>query len=139
MIQDELRIQTTDCDNCIIGTMIFMQYFACICSIAACITGSEEINDLAQLLDCVADILWCSVCACMQTQHKEELDVRERGGPGASAAVGHPGQAPAVQMIQTGGYPQQPAAGYPGAGGYPYPPQGYPPQPPGYPQQQMYR
>jgi hypothetical protein len=60
MIQDELRIQTTDCDNCIIGTMIAMQYFACICSIAACLTGSDEINDLAQLLDCVADILWCT-------------------------------------------------------------------------------
>jgi hypothetical protein len=22
--------------------------------------GSDEINDLAQLLDCVADILWCT-------------------------------------------------------------------------------
>jgi len=33
--------------------------------------GSQEINDLAQLLDCVADVLWCTVCACMQTQHKQ--------------------------------------------------------------------
>lgn len=181
-IQDELRLQTTQCDNCIIGTsewssrnapgtaarvgaagldgssvraqasaiarflktacclsscvcaaVIFAQYFACLCSIAACLTGepsqlvcrapsqgtavchapcpgfvdtaagglahstsactptadgsvaatwlhvaavatpagSDEINQLAQLLDCIADILWCSVCACMQTQHKQ--------------------------------------------------------------------
>jgi hypothetical protein len=33
--------------------------------------GSSEINDLAQLLDCVADVLWCTVCACMQTQAKQ--------------------------------------------------------------------
>lgn len=33
--------------------------------------GSSELNDLAQLLDCVADILWCTVCACMQTQAKQ--------------------------------------------------------------------
>ncbi len=55
------------------------QYLACCCSIAACLTGSDEINDLAQLLDCVADVLWCSVCACMQTQHKAELDARDSG------------------------------------------------------------
>eukprot|EP00879_Flechtneria_rotunda_P013268 GHRR01013855.1.p1 GENE.GHRR01013855.1~~GHRR01013855.1.p1 ORF type:complete len:212 (+),score=45.40 GHRR01013855.1:436-1071(+) len=148
MIQDELRIQTTECDNCIIGTMVAMQYFACICSIVACLTGSDEVNDLAQLLDCVADFLWCTVCACMQTQHKEELGIRDKGGPGAAGRAA-PTHAPAVQMIQTGqGYPPQP--GYPVQGGYPpqagsYPPQaGYPqtpgyPPPAGYPQQQMYR
>jgi hypothetical protein len=40
--------------------VIAMQYVACICSIAACLTGSDELNDLAQVLDCVADILWCT-------------------------------------------------------------------------------
>lgn len=25
MIQDEMRLETTPCDNCIIGTMIFLQ------------------------------------------------------------------------------------------------------------------
>lgn len=38
----------------------------------------------------------------MQTQHKEELDVRDKGG--RPAAMAAPGQAPAVQMIQTGGH-----------------------------------
>lgn len=135
-IQDELRLQTTQCDNCIIGTMICASYFACLCSIAACLTGSDEINQLAQVLDCVADILWCSVCACMQTQHKQELDSRDqRGGAGGGMA---PHNAPAVQMIQTGGYPPQQHAGYPPQQGYGQPPPGYPPQQ-GYGQQQMYR
>lgn len=35
------------------------------------VAGSSEINDLAQFLDCIADVLWCTVCACMQTQHKQ--------------------------------------------------------------------
>lgn len=132
MLQDELAIKTTECDNCIIGTMICAQYFACICSIAACLTGSQEINDLAQLLDCVADVLWCTVCSCMQTQAKAELDLRDgRGAGGAAPAAPH--HAPGIQMIQTG-YPQQPQ-------GYPQQPAGYPPQPPqgypaGYPPQQ---
>eukprot|EP00877_Chromochloris_zofingiensis_P000130 jgi/Chrzof1/10117/Cz04g29110.t1 len=141
-IQDELQIQTTDCDNCIIGTMVCMQYFACICSIVACLTGSDEINDLAQLLDCVADILWCTVCGCMQTQAKAELDVRDAGGAGATPA---PAQAPGVQMIPMGGAPpphQQQYGGYPQHGNYPppsgYPPQGNYPQPGAYPPQPGY-
>ena len=86
----------------------------------------------------------CSVCACMQTQHKTQLDKRDRergqGGPGAPG----PMQAPMQQAIPqpgapqgsygpapTAGYPPQPQ-GYGGPGGYP--PQGYPPQ-----QQGMYK
>lgn len=39
----------------------------------------------------------------MQTQHKEELDIRDnRGGQAGGGGYGGPGQAPAVQMIQTG-------------------------------------
>lgn len=156
MIQDELRIQNTQCDNCIIGTMIAAQYLACLCSIAACLTGSEEIGDLAQFLDCIADILWYTVCGCMQTQHKAEMDNRDAGG-GAAGGPGGAMQAPGVQMIPMGqpahgqAYPpgQAPYQGYPPAQGMPqgYPAAaggGYPPQgpPPGYPapgQPGMYR
>lgn len=119
LIQDEMQLQNTQCDNCIIGTMICAQYLACICWLAACITGSEEINDAAQLLDCVADVLWCSVCSCIQTQHKVELDARD--GARSGAAPG-PMQAPGQQQIQMGG-------------GYGY----GQPAPQGYPQQSMYR
>jgi hypothetical protein len=45
----------------------------------------------------------CRVCACLQTQHKEELDIRDnRGGQAGAGGYGGPGQAPAVQMIPTG-------------------------------------
>mmetsp|Transcript_19428 Transcript_19428/g.54306 ORF Transcript_19428/g.54306 Transcript_19428/m.54306 type:complete len:271 (-) Transcript_19428:1711-2523(-) len=125
MIQDELRLQTTKCDNCIIGTMIALQYLACLCHIAACITGSGELQEIARLVDCLADLMWCTVCGCMQTQHKIELDERDKN-PGMS-----PVTAPPIQAIAAGGYAYPPP---PPPGAYPYPPPGaypYPPPPPG--------
>ncbi|XP_024177248.2 uncharacterized protein LOC112182920 [Rosa chinensis] len=77
LLQDEFNIQTTPCDNCIIGFMIILKQVACIFSILACITGSEEIRDIADVLGCIAEIVYCSVCACIQTQHKVEMDKRD--------------------------------------------------------------
>lgn len=31
MLQDEMRLRNTECDNCIIGTMFAAQYLACLC------------------------------------------------------------------------------------------------------------
>jgi hypothetical protein len=45
-LQDELRIMNTPFDNCVIGTMIAAQYLACVCSIAACLSGSDEVRFL---------------------------------------------------------------------------------------------
>jgi hypothetical protein len=36
------------------------RYLACICWLAACISGNDVLNELAQLTDNIADILWCS-------------------------------------------------------------------------------
>lgn len=159
MIQDELRIQTSECDNCIIGFMIFLQYLACVCHLAACLSGNQDLAELANLLDCIADIAWCTVCACMLTQQHIELNERDKAG-GSGVPPPFPAQVPQQQMIPMGnpappygapGYghpsaghpqypPQYPPQGYPQQ---PYPPQPYPPQPyppQGYPQQpNMYR
>ncbi|CAL8465263.1 g4798 [Coccomyxa elongata] len=143
MIQDEMRIQNTQCDNCLIGCMIAMQYVACLCNIAACLSGNDELGELAHCTDNIAQVAWCSVCACMQAQHKVQLD--ERDGRGAPPPP-NPLQAPGVQMMgpsayagpppggPQGGPPQGYPQGYPQQGGYPQqqpPPQGYYPQQPG--------
>ncbi|XP_058085328.1 uncharacterized protein LOC131232851 [Magnolia sinica] len=148
LLQDEFNIQTTQCDNCIIGFMFCLQQIACIFSIVAMIVGSDEIQQASQLLSCLADAVYCSVCACMQTQHKIEMDKRDgMFGPPVMAvppiqqmsridqplppAVGYP---PQPSYGQPYGYPPPaqaqgyPPAGYPPAG---YPPSGYPPA--GYP------
>lgn len=135
MIQDELRLETTKCDNCIIGTMIALQYLACILHIAACITGSDELASIANIVDCLADIAWCTVCACMQTQHKVEMDARDKN-PGGMAPPLPAAAPPGVQMIPMGQGGAVPPAGYgPPPPGYAAPPPGYAPQPGQYPPQ----
>ncbi|KXZ51535.1 hypothetical protein GPECTOR_12g498 [Gonium pectorale] len=104
--------------------MIFLQYLSCICHILACFFS--ELHEAAQLVDCIADIAWCTVCACMQTQHKAELDNRDANPTTIPPPL--PGMAPpGVQMIPMGaGHPQQPYPQQP----HPYP--HAPPPPPGY-------
>ncbi|PVH33316.1 hypothetical protein PAHAL_9G626000 [Panicum hallii] len=133
LLQDEFNIQTTQCDNCIIGFMVCLQQVACIFSIVAAIVGSEELSEASQILNCMSDLVYWTVCACMQTQHKIEMDKRDgKFGP-------QPMAVPPVQQMSRidqptpppAGYAPQPAYGQP-YGGYPPPDQGYPPA--GYPQ-----
>ncbi|KAG0490227.1 hypothetical protein HPP92_007090 [Vanilla planifolia] len=77
LLQDEFNIQTTQCDNCIIGFMFCLQQLACIVSCIAMIVGSEELQEASQILNCLSDLVYCTVCACMQTQHKVEMDKRD--------------------------------------------------------------
>lgn len=149
LLQDEFNIQTTKCDNCIIGFMFVLQQLACIFSIIACIVGSDELQAASNLLNCLSDGVYCTVCACMQTQHKVELDKRD----GKFGPVERVMQAPGMQQMSRidqsippnvgyAPYPAQPPYGqpaYPQPYGYPaqsYPPEGYPSSgypPSGYP------
>ncbi|GKU95228.1 hypothetical protein SLEP1_g8615 [Rubroshorea leprosula] len=157
LLQDEFNIQTTKCDNCIIGFMFCLNQLACIFSIVAMIVGSDEIQEASRLLSCLSEMVYCSVCACMQTQHKVEMDKRDgMFGPQPMAVpafqqmsridqpipptVGYPPPAygQAYPPPQAQGYPGYPPAQYPPPA-YPpaqYPPPAYPPAqypPPGYP------
>ena len=62
--------------------MIFLQQLACICQLAACITGDDTLGQIADLISVIADLVWTSVCACIQTQHKVQLDERDLAGSG---------------------------------------------------------
>ncbi|GAB2224136.1 hypothetical protein Droror1_Dr00004884 [Drosera rotundifolia] len=119
LLQDEFNLQTTKCDNCIIGFMFCLQQVACIFSCIACIVGNEELSEAAQCLNCLSDSVYHTVCACMQTQHKIELDKRD-GKFGPQPAMSVP---PVQQMSRDEGLP--PAVQYP-----PQPAPGYPPPPP---------
>jgi hypothetical protein len=137
MLQDEFNIQTTKCDNCIIGFMFCIQQLACIFSIVAMIVGGGDLQEASQLLNCLADIAYCTVCSCMQTQHKVEMDKRDgKFGP-------QPLSIPPMQQMSRIDQPVPPTVGQPYAypppqaqGGYPpagyrpanYPPPGYPPK-----------
>ncbi|XP_044477363.1 uncharacterized protein LOC123204653 isoform X2 [Mangifera indica] len=132
LLQDEFNIQTTRCDNFIIGFMLCLQQVACIFSLIACIVGGDGLQEASQILNLLADLVYCSVCACMQTQHKVELDKRDGVfGP-------QPMSVPPVQQmsridqqypVSVGYPPQQGAYGQPYAypPAYPPPAQSYPP------------
>ncbi|KAG0475902.1 hypothetical protein HPP92_012743 [Vanilla planifolia] len=116
LLQDEFNIQTTQCDNCIIGFMFLLQQFACIFSIVAAIVGSQELSDASQIVSCLSDFVYWTVCACMQTQHKIELDKRDgKFGPPAMAV-------PAFQQMSRFDQPVPPSVAQP----YGYPPPGSP-------------
>lgn len=98
IIQDELRVQNSQCDNCLLATMLFLQQLACICQILACVTGDDTLGQLADLISFIAEAMWWSVCACLQTQHKVQLDERDMAGGTSRAPNPTPMQAP-VQVI----------------------------------------
>ncbi|AQL06226.1 hypothetical protein Zm00014a_037967 [Zea mays] len=88
LLQDEFNIQTTQCDNCIIAFMFFLQQLACICSLVACIVGNSELSEAAHVISCMSNLVYWTVCSCMQvnctstfhgiqTQHKVEMDKRD--------------------------------------------------------------
>ncbi|CAI0470290.1 unnamed protein product [Linum tenue] len=156
LLQDEFNIQTSPCDNCMIGFMFCLQQLACICSCVACLTGIDEIGDLADLLTCLSDIVYCSDYTNMQTQHKVEMDKRDGqfGPPPVMAvppmqqmsrldqpippSVHYPPYEENLKGGSIGQPPPYPGTGYPPAsypgGGYPPPPPpGYGPPPGGYP------
>nr|XP_034574635.1 uncharacterized protein LOC117838641 isoform X2 [Setaria viridis] len=66
LLQDEFNIQTTQCDNCIIAFMFFLQQLACICSLVACIVGNSELSEVANIISCMSNLVYWTVCSCMQ-------------------------------------------------------------------------
>lgn len=78
MIQDALQVHNTPCDNCIIGTMFFAQYLACVCNLLACMTDMPVFEEATFITDRIADVLFWCVCSCMQTQQHVELNKRDK-------------------------------------------------------------
>ncbi|KAK4338447.1 hypothetical protein RND71_042934 [Anisodus tanguticus] len=116
------------------GTMVVLGYLACLCRILALVTGDDEIEDAAHILTCMSDTVYYTVCACMQTQHKIELDKRDGKFSPSPMTI------PPMQQMSRLDQPYGPTVGYPpsyGAPPYgqpqPPPPQGYPAPVPGFP------
>ena len=130
MLQSEMQLGNSACDDrliCLVG----------IFETAACIVSCVD-EDLGHLLHMMADGVYVSVCGCMQSQHKAQLDARDAGTIPTFATnvvmVAPPGMQQMVQMQP--GVQMNPMHG--GGGGYPpAQPMGYgQPQPMGYGQPQ---
>jgi hypothetical protein len=72
---DDVRL--IRCSNC-------LQIFACFCHIVACMTDCEADDKIAQIVDCVADAVFCSVAGCTTAQAHHEIKLQEnRSAPTA--------------------------------------------------------
>jgi|AntRauMFilla1563_2_1112583.scaffolds.fasta_scaffold328317_1 hypothetical protein len=58
--------------------MICINQLACIFRILACLTGNDAIEQAADILTCIADLTYMSVCACMQVKTGLCVIVRNR-------------------------------------------------------------
>ena len=87
LLQDSMVIQNTSCDNALVGFLLFTEELACLFRCAGDITGSPALEEAAVLLTLLADSTYCSVCACMQTQAKVQLDARDAGAYSMPAFV----------------------------------------------------
>ena len=123
MIQHEHQIGNSECDDRLICLVAGCEFAACILS---CI--DEQLGDLVHTL---SDGVYISVCACMQTQHKLQLDARDAGtAPTFQTTVMVAPVAQQMQVMQPGMQPY----GY----GQPQPGYGLPQQQPGYAPQPQY-
>ncbi len=146
MLQDEMQVGNSRCDDALICFVIACEWAACILSLID--------DEAAAIAHNASDAVYISVCACMQTQHKLQLDARDEGRvptfttttaitmnpPPAQQMVMMPSQgyAPQQPPMAYGGYAQQPGYAPQQQAVYYAPPGGFQPQagPPGYYAQQ---
>lgn len=132
--------------QCIIGTTVALQYLSCILSCVAIFVNNDALREAAYIFDLIADLLWISMCACMQSQHHIQIKARDANRAQWVQPV-HPMMAPIQQAMgipaygipppavqgQSAGYAyghQQQQHYHPGAYPPPLPGAYYPPPPP---------
>eukprot|EP00958_Prasinococcus_capsulatus_P013707 scaffold1418_cov352-Prasinococcus_capsulatus_cf.AAC.6 len=75
--------------------MAALQCLACIFQIVAIFEPS--LRDAADGLSLIADLLYMSVCACMQTQHHQQLMYRD--GPNGPVQVAYQTRPPPAATV----------------------------------------
>jgi hypothetical protein len=70
---DKYGLTPDPCDNRFIRFNNFIQLLACICKIAAMISQNDAIEQIAQILDIIAQLVFHTIAACMQTQTNVEV------------------------------------------------------------------
>jgi len=76
-----LNLRPDPCDYQLIQCSNFLQCLSCICDLAACITRNEQLHQLAEVVDCIADCVTLSVAGCMGAQVKAQLNASPQAPP----------------------------------------------------------
>jgi hypothetical protein len=75
VVMDHYSLQSDPCDNRLIRANNCIQCLACICHIAA--VFDKNLRELAQIIDCIADLVFWSTAGCMTAQVAYEIKYRE--------------------------------------------------------------
>jgi len=87
LLQDQMVIANTPCDDALVAFLIFTEQLACIFRCAGDLTGNAALEEVGVVLTCAADATYCSVCGCMQVQHSLQLKALEEGRYAAPAFI----------------------------------------------------
>lgn len=77
-LMDAQGIRSDPCDRRLIRFNNCLQCLAFICTIASYII--PELRDLANLLRCISNLVFCSIAACMVAQIENEYKYMEKNG-----------------------------------------------------------
>ena len=78
-MMDTRDIKPDPCDNRLVRCHNCMQCAACLFELAAYFSGSEDVQDAAGVLRCIADCMYVSIMSCMAAQVQAELDAEKAG------------------------------------------------------------
>ena len=88
LLMDQYALQPDPCDNRLIRFNNCVQVASCLCHVAAVVAGDRSLRELAQLLDCVAEVVFWSTAGCMIAQITHELNFRDGTGASRGGAIG---------------------------------------------------
>lgn len=74
LIMDQYSLRPDPCDNRLVRANNAIQLLSCICHIAA--QFDRNLRDLAQIADCIADLVFLSTAGCMIAQVHHEMKYR---------------------------------------------------------------
>lgn len=99
-VMEEYNLESDPCDYRLIRINNCIQFFACFCSILALF--DENLRELSQIVNNIADLVYHTVSGCMTAQVAYEIDYQ------LSASGGQPALAAATVVNNPMGKPSAP-------------------------------
>lgn len=93
---DNEDLKPDPCDWKIIQCSNFLQILSCVCDIVSMFV--PELRDLADLIDCIADLFTCSMMGCMGAQLSAQIK-QHRAGGGAPALALEDENTPKIECV----------------------------------------
>lgn len=85
VVRENHQIGLDSCDVRLIRCSNCLQILSCLCQLVACLTPGDRDDQIADIFDCFADCVFCSVASCSTAQTYHEICKREKQASAAPA------------------------------------------------------